>query len=249
MALPTVRGGAQALYPLTKRIVFDTGVMHNSDATEQRWKRRAPLWEFEWSYRSLLKADAASLVTFFNGIKGSYGAFSFTLGATTFGNLNLLSDILDIQQSGPNEHDARFVARQTQNRGWTAPSWPSGAWPTFSSGASLQLPFGPGYRRLTTAGDSPTGTRYPYSWWGNGLSGLPSGPLRKFSIDLTLPDADAATMETFCSWSQGRLNTWNFADPCEGLAYYKMRFDTDSFEFNYLDVNQVQVRVPLVEIN
>lgn len=249
MSLPLVRGIGQALYPFTKRITFDTGITFNGDATERRWKRRAPLWEFEWTYRTLLKSDASALVAAFNALSGMYGSMSYTLGAVTFSNLAFLADDVTVTQSGPITYDTRLRARQTQNLGWTAPAWPSGAWPTFSTNTSLTLPYSSGYRWMTTTGDSPTGTRYSFPWWGSGISGLPTGPLRRFPVELVMPDVDAATFETFCCWSQGRLNTWNFADPFQGSAYYKIRFDTDIFEFNYVDVNHVRISVPLIEIN
>lgn len=248
-SLPLVRGTAQALYPFTKRWIFDTGIAFNCNGTEQRWKRNAPKLEFEWQWNDLFKTDATGLVTHFSDVLGMYGAtWTFQLGSTVYSNLSLQSDLITVLQNGPMTYSTTMVARQTQNRGWTAPSV-ANAWPTFSSGASLQIPYQASYRTLTTAGDSPSGTRYAFPWWSGTLSGFPSIPLRRFPIAMDLPDVDAETLETFFCWAQGRLKTFDYHDPVQNSDYWKIRFEQDTLELRYLDVNHVQVNVSLIEIN
>ncbi|GAC1674224.1 MAG: hypothetical protein NVS9B2_23490 [Steroidobacteraceae bacterium] len=248
--LPLVRGGVSAtLYPFVKRITFDTAIIMNSNATEQRWRRRMPLYEFEWTYNTLSKLDQTAIVAFFNARRGLYDTtWSYTLGTTTFNDLTFLTDAIEGLQGSTATYNLRITARQVRNPGWAAPAV-TNDWPTFSTGANLQIPYGYQYRNLTTAGDSPTGMRYVWQWWGGQIPGFPTGALRRFPITFSLPDADALTMETFFLAMQGRLKTFNYTDPVQALSYFKMRFDSDVLELRYEDINRVRVATTLIEIN
>src|SRR5581483_12223787 len=107
--------------------------------TEQRWKRRPPLFRFQLTYRSLMGTDQAALLSAFNGQKG---AFASNLQAVltnapgigaTFSNLAYDADQLTFLQRGPGVFDTRFELRQTQNRAFSIPSV-SATFPTLSPG-------------------------------------------------------------------------------------------------------------------
>ena len=248
--LPTVRNGAQCLYPFTKRVIFDTGISYNCDGTEVRRLRRPVLFEFEWNWNTLIQTDAAALVAAFQAQSGMYANdLQFTLGSTTYSNLSFLQDAIDATMRRLPAYSVQSLkARQVVNASYTYPAGGS-AWPTFSSGAALQYPYTSGYRNLTTSGTSPTGRNYSWKWWGNGLTHFPAGPLRRFQVEMTLPDADAATLEAFFLTRRGSMKAFDFSDPFAGSAYYKIRFASDTLELRYEDVQRVRATVQLIETN
>ncbi len=219
---PSVRSGlATALYPFSRRIAFETGKQFFCNATEQSWKTRAPLFEFDWTLNALPAADVNTLLTFHNNRNGMLASdWSLTINGTTWNNLAMQADSFAHEVADLGDiHTVILKAVQTANAGYTIPSV-SAVWPTFSSGAKLQIPMSGAWRSLTTQGSSPTGKRYGYGWWGTGVSGQPTRPLRKWECTFVLPDADAVTMENFFLGMQGRL---------------------------YRDINKIAVSVGLVE--
>src|ERR1043165_26952 len=86
--LPTVRGGVQALCPVTRRVEFLTDVAMAVNSTEQRAKRRPPLTRFVLPYTRINSTETAAMKAFFESQKGTFDTtWSFTLGATTYSHL------------------------------------------------------------------------------------------------------------------------------------------------------------------
>ncbi len=257
--LPLVRGGvAQATYPFTARVEFSTGIAFYSDGSEQRWSRRAPLWRFQLNYQNLPRTEQAAILTAFNAQRGAalsnlQANFSNAPGiGATFSNLAITEDDIVFLERRAGLYEVQFQLQQTQNPSFSAPSV-SAVFPTLSAGVITQYPYAPGYRNLTTYGDSPTGTRYSSSWWGNGVAvftGLPARPLRKWTLSTpVLPNADVSTLGIFCLWAQGMLNTFTVHDPEDGNTYTKCRLGSDVVEFQFLDVNRTAMTLLVEETN
>lgn len=257
-AFPFLRGSTnqQVLFPLTRRVSFETLISFFSDGSEQRGKSRAPLFEFDLTLAGITAADVNQwLTTHANAGGMATSNLSLTIGSTTWNNLALQTDIFGFEQNElGNIYTVIVKAIQTQNGGFTIPSV-SPVWPTFSSGAKLQYPFSAAWRNLSTVSNGPTGKRYGYEWWGAGVAKQPTRQLRKWKVELVLPDADVPTLETFFTGMQGRLTTFSFTDPFNSTTYAPsgahggVRFDSDVLELNYRDINKTGVSIGLVEVN
>jgi hypothetical protein len=70
--LPLVRGNATALYPVTRKVCFQTNVAMATNATEQRWKQRQPYSELTLPYTNINAADLATMRAFVESQKGAY---------------------------------------------------------------------------------------------------------------------------------------------------------------------------------
>lgn len=247
-SIPLVRGAAQAIYPVTRSLVFDTGICYNADGTEQRWKRRAPLVRLQLQYSSLPVADVNALVSFFAGQKGEFSTnASITLGSNTYSDLALESDTSEFSETRRGLYDVSLTLRQVKNPSFSIPSV-SAVFPTITGGVYTQLPYKPRFRSLTTAGDSPSGPRYTFAWWGASLTGLPTGQLHGWELNYPqLSNTDLGTLETFFTGMQGRLTTFSLTDPENGTVYSNCRFDTDSFTVQHISPNKNALVLPIIE--
>src|SRR4051794_35409119 len=116
-SLPTVRGGVQALCPVTRRVEFLTDIAIAVDATEQRFKRRPPLTRFSLPYSRMNATDTAAMKAFFESQQGSFDStWSFTLGAVTYSNLTFEDDTFTSREEDATRTTYSFAlqARQTQ---------------------------------------------------------------------------------------------------------------------------------------
>ena len=249
-SFPTIRGGYQAIYPVTRTVSFDTGVMLALNATEQRWKKRAPLTKFSWTASNLKSADVTSIVNFHASQKGAYDpTWSFTLGSTTYSNLTFEDDVLQIKEDRPALFSIAIKARQTQNRNAGTPSV-SAVYPTLASGFRAQLPYTQLRRFSTMKQDVGSGVRYSYSWWGGGLTGFPTGSLMGWELQYpALSDADLSTLETFFRGMNGRWNQFSFTDPQDSVAHTKCRFDVDEMVINHSNPGLSTTTLRIVEFN
>jgi hypothetical protein len=70
--LPLVRTSATALYPVTRRVCFQTNVAIATNATEQRWKQRQPWTELILPYSRINATDLATMRAFVESQKGTF---------------------------------------------------------------------------------------------------------------------------------------------------------------------------------
>jgi hypothetical protein len=251
-SLPGVLGtSVQALYPVTRTVSFATRVQRFSDATEQRWMLRPPMMKLSLPYASLLAADKNSQLSFFASQKGRFDTtISVTLGASTWNNMTLLSDVFSVRNGKPLQYDTQIDLRQTKNSGyvWSAPSSPS--FPVLSAGVRCQMPFTQTSRYLTMVNDQETGPRYSEAFYGAGFSKFPAAALKEWTLEYPhLTDADAATLESFAMTVGGRFYAFALIDPLDGSSHPKCRLGSDDFTLRYNGVNDVSLTLQIVETN
>jgi hypothetical protein len=251
--LPTVRGTAQALYPVTRRIEFLTDVAIALNYTEQRSKLRPPLTRFVFPYSRMTATDMASVRSFLESQKGQFDtSWSVTLGATTYNHLTLEDSVFEVLEQAETKTTYGFTlrCRQTQNPGQTAGS-PGGTFPTLSAGVTCQLPYTQIRRYSVLLNDNPTsGNRYTWTWFGGGLSGFPTGSLHGWTLAYqVLSDADLATLETFYRNQWGRWSSFTFVDPETNISYSKCRFDDDALEISHQQPNVSSLTLKILETN
>lgn len=250
--LPTVRGSAQALYPVQRSVSFLTDIAIGLNATEQRAKKRPPLTTFTLSYSRISAADTAAMKAFFESQKGSFDStWSFTLGSTTYAHLALEDDVFLCREESANRLTYSFTlkARQTQNPGQTAGS-AGAAFPTLGNGAKSQLPYSQMRRFAVLRNDNPIGPRYSWTWFAASLTGFPTRSLRGWELQYpALSDADLSTLETHFRNQWGRWSSFALTDPDDGTVYPKCRYDSDSLDITYLGPNQNAVTLRILETN
>lgn len=245
--LPKVFGGVGfAQFPVTRQIVFDTRIDVAPNGSEQRFVNNVPLFRFVFPYNSLLGADQIALLNFFNARAGMNASdWTAAMLAQTYANLTFDDDTISLTQQDPLLWNVALKFHQTQNKSYTIPS-PTN-FPNLSSGKPFQRPYGPQWRSLTVAGDSTTGSRYAYQFYGAGLSNFPSSPLRGWTLSYpVLSDADVATIENFFVGSQGRFATFSLTDDTS-TTYAHCRFATDVLSLQYVAPNQTNVQFSIQE--
>ena len=250
-SLPTVLGGAQALYPVTRSVEFLTTIGINTDASEQRSRARPGLTRFELPYSGIPKSDRDAMATFFDAQKGTYDStWSFTLGSTTYNNLALEDDSFQSVEraDAPLVYDFTIRARQTMRRGATTPTQGT-ALPVLASGNPFQLPYTAMRRFAVMRNDNPTGMRYAWNWF-DGSGTFPAGALHGWTLDYSgVSDADLATLESFFRSQWGRWGQFLFTEPESSTTYANVRFDTDSMAIRHLELNNNAFTLPLLETN
>jgi hypothetical protein len=211
--LPTIRGGSAAIYPVQRDTLISTGVQRFLNASEQRFKKHAPLGQFQLVYKSLFAVDRDALKQFYADTKGSFDStWSFTL-VNTYATCTFLQDGFSSVEGKPNLYDVTLRFRQVQNLTPAAatatsgsgnatglPSAPGGsrtdtlqqaaiqnaihpAFPRLSTGATSQRPYTQTVRYRTTLNDMPSGQRYSYAWYDAGLPGFPTRGLMAWKLE------------------------------------------------------------------
>jgi hypothetical protein len=95
--LPLIRGTATALYPLTRNVLYNSGVNIAWAASEQRYRKIPPLTTLQFVYNNLTKADKNTLTTFFETQKGMFDPSWFlVLGLADTGTISAASHNLTI---------------------------------------------------------------------------------------------------------------------------------------------------------
>ena len=246
--LPTVRGGVQALCPVTRRVEFLTDVAINLNGTEQRAKRRPALTRFVLPYTRISAAETAAMRTFFEAQKGTWDStWSFTLGATAYAHLTFEDDTFTMREdpSWPGCYAFTLRARQTMNPGMAAGA-AGAAFPTLSRGNTAMLPYQQMRRFAVTVNDNPMGPRYACAWVG--LTGFPAGALHAWELAYSvLTDADAATLEAHFRNQWGRWARFSLTDPDDAAVYPKCRYDSDSLEIVNNGPNQNSLTLKILE--
>jgi hypothetical protein len=247
-ALPTVRGGVQALCPVTRRVEFLTDIAYGLNATEQRAKKRPALTRFVLPYTRMNATDTAAMKTFFESQKGTWDNWSFTLGGITYAHLVFEDDTFTAREDAGTQTTYSFTlrARQTQNAGMTAGSV-GAAFPTLANGLRAQLPYTQMRRFAVLLNDNPiAGTRYAWAWIS--LTGFPTGALRGWQLEYpVLSDADLATLETHFRNNWGRWGQFSFTDPDDASPHTKCRYDDDVLQIVTVGPNQNSVMLRIQE--
>jgi hypothetical protein len=251
-SLPGVRGSSvEVLYPVTRTVSFATRVQRFADATEQRWMLRPPMTKLSLPYGSLLATDKNNQLSFFASQKGRFDTtISVTIGAITYTNMTLLSDVFSIKNGKPLQYDTQIDLRQVKNSGytWSAPVAPS--FPILSAGVRCQMPFIQTSRYLTMVNDQETGMRYSEAFYGGGFSKFPAAALKEWALEYPhLTDADVAILESFVNSVGGRFYSFAFIDPLDGSSHPKCRFGSDDFILRYSGPNDVALSLQIVETN
>jgi len=246
--LPTVRGGVQALTPVTRRVEFLTDVAIALNATEQRFKRRPPLTRFILPYTKVNATETAAFKTFFESRLGSFATtWSFTLGATTYDALTFEDDTFTAREDAatPTLYSFTLKARQTANPGQTAGA-AGAAFPALACGARAMLPYVQTRRFATLLNDNPIGPRYTWAWFIGGS--FPSQALRGWELSYpVLSDADLATRETHFRDNWGRWGGFSFTDDDDTTVYPNCRYDADSLEIIHTAPNQSSLTLRIME--
>jgi hypothetical protein len=249
--VPNVRGHGQALYPVTRSREYSTDLAQFVNGTEQRYKVRAGLTRLKLPYSALVPADASALEIFVDSAKGMFDptqsiTLTDSLGNTaTYDNLALDQDTIAVTENEPLLYSSELDLHQTQNLDSPAPTV-TAQFPVFDSGVSAQLPHTQIRRLLTSVVDQPTGIRYSWAWYGEGLTGFPDGALEAWELSLLLSDANLVTLETFFRGMEGRMWTFQFLDPDGEAEYPNCRFGSDILEINHVGVNNNQVKLTIV---
>ena len=102
-ALPAVRNGVAALYPLSRSRAFVTTVKQFCDDTEQRWvSQGAGLALFKLQYTKILAPDVNALLAFWRTARGAYDAtWSVDLAGVTYNNMYFTDDNFALTEVGP----------------------------------------------------------------------------------------------------------------------------------------------------
>ncbi len=251
-SVPNVRGTGQALYPFTRTRGFMTDVAQFVNGTEQRYKVRAGLTTLKLPYATLVADDASSLEEFVDSAKGMFDptqsiTLTDSLGNTnTYDNLALDQDTIVVTENDATLYDSQLALHQTQNLDSPPPSVPA-TFPVFDVGVSAQRPHQQIRRFLTAVVDQPTGIRYSWAWYGEGLTDFPDGALEAWQLTLLLSDVNLVTLETFFESVEGRMWPFTFIDPDSETEYENCRFGTDTLQIQHNGVNNNQVVVPIVQ--
>lgn len=251
--LPTIRGGVQCLYPVTRTVQFLTDVATALNASEARFKRRPPLTLLNLQYSGMDATDTAAMKAFFESQKGQFDStWSVTIGATTYSAMTFLDDAFTVRETAgsPMRYSFTLRARQTKNPGQTAGS-PGGAFPTLSSGLRAQLPYVQSRVFAVLVNDNPIGPRYTYTWYAGGLSGFPTRSLRGWELSYpVLTDADLSTIETHFRNQWGMWGgPWSFTDPDDGTAYANCRYADDALVITHQQKNISSLTLRIMETN
>ena len=138
--LPTVRGGAQALYPVTRTVQFATDVAIALNATEQRFKRRPPLTTFSLPYARMNSTDTAAMKAFFESQKGEFDStWSFTLGATTYSALTFLDEAFTVREEAGAPKCYSFTLQSNSKSTLKSGHWPQKTQNEINAAASISF--------------------------------------------------------------------------------------------------------------
>ena len=98
--------------PLQEAVSLPTRVLTFSSGAEQRFRLAPTLRRYQLQHASITAADVASLRTFFEGRKGGFDVFDFTINGTTRYNCYLDSDVFSAVESSPMRYDVTLSFHQ-----------------------------------------------------------------------------------------------------------------------------------------
>ena len=112
---PTPFNGSAALYPITAINRRPVGIIQFSDLSEQRWKRCGPTKAFILRFTQITWAEANTILTFFDSMKGGFDStWSITLGGTTYNYMVFDSDVYDLQETERGIYRLELSCRQVR---------------------------------------------------------------------------------------------------------------------------------------
>jgi hypothetical protein len=254
--LPTVRSGHVGLYPLQRSSLLTVSIQRFLNFSEQRFQKHAALEQFVLAYKGLVAADRDALKEFYATTKGQYvSSWSFTIGASTYPSLMFTDDnFVSVESDRPNLYDVTLKVRQVAPGG--APGASGATWPLTSTGAITQRPFAQTVRYRTTENTNPNGPSYSAAWFDGGWianptlgwPGFPTRGLMAWKLEFPcISDTDMQTLEAFFIAMNGRWQTFSFTDPDSQIIYTSVRFDMDSFTYNYTALGSASTTVLLTE--
>ncbi len=249
--LPSIRGGrTQIVYPFVRRVRFSTSLAIAANGTEQRAASRGvPLFEGTINWPNITKTERDSINTFFQTVRGSAQQWQMTVLGQTYLNLQFMQDVLQWKETKPMLYSASANWRQLNNAGYTIPT-PGSSVPTLASGAFTQLPYERDDRQLSTGNNQPTGWSENYSWYGGGLSGFPTGSMRRWSVGgPNLSDADAVALENDFVGRLGMYGVVSLTDPEDSSVHPTCRYASDVLEITYSGYRQTQILALIEETN
>ena len=98
-SFPSLKTGAVAQYPATRRIRYQNQALRFVDGTEQRYRdSEGPLRRWEIRLSQLDEGEKAVLDEFFTATQGAYGSFAFTdpFDGATYPDCSLEADALGL---------------------------------------------------------------------------------------------------------------------------------------------------------
>ena len=99
-------------------------------------------------------------------------------------------------------------------------------YPQISSNLIItQLPYGVDLSFDTVSQDMDTGMRWSFPRRNGGLTGYPTGPLRRFGVNYTnITDSESDVLEAFFNSMRGKWGEFRFLDPSGNLLQYSEDF-------------------------
>ena len=110
--------------------------------------------------------------------------------------------------------------------------------PQIVTGVTTQLPYVSARRCNVCKVTQDSGQQYAYYWDANTLGRWELN----FSV---LSSAELSTLRTFWE-ARGAWDSFSFTDPDTGTTYTTCRFDGDTFEVGYTDVNTYSLKLVIV---
>lgn len=244
-AIPVIRGGLQALYPVTFTIHFDTWIQRNQNGSEQRSIRNNCLVKFGIAWGALAQADKDTLKTLVTTAKGQFDATtSLTFAGTTWDNLSLDSDSFEAIESVTTQYDVKLSFSQVISQN-LSPGSMGQPFPTLATGAISQLPWAQRKKFQTTTSSLPSGPKYSFAWFGSGLTNFPTDGQMGWQVGgESLADADAAALIAHYIDNYGRFGDFSFTDE-DSTAYAKTHYASDDMVVTALEPNRTSISIAL----
>lgn len=113
------------------------------------------------------------------------------------------------------------------------------AFPAFSAGESVHLPYRQEWDVLNASNKMPHGYQYAYN--------LRAAAVKRWEINFSLSDVDLATLKAFWDTVKGAYDEFTFTDPDTAVTTAKCRFEQDALDTKYVGPNENLVMVQIQE--
>ena len=111
-SFPTLSTGAIATYPLARTVSAATVVHRFEDDSEQRYRDRVILHEFELNFESISFDDWSLIRVFFEARRGSFEPWDITVDGTLYSDCIFVDDSLTRTEDKPNRVSGSVKVRQ-----------------------------------------------------------------------------------------------------------------------------------------
>jgi hypothetical protein len=243
-AIPVIRGGLQALYPVTATYHFDTFVAKNQDGSETRSVRSCGLVKFNLSWGALGKTDKDTLKTLVTTAKGRFDATaSLTFRGKTYTNLALDSDVFEAVESPSINYETKLTFVQTLSQD-LSPGTLGQAFPNFRSGVISHIPWTQ-RKRFSTELNTQYGPRFPWANYGAGLTNFPTDGLMGWQVGgESLSDSEVDALVAHFIANYGRYGDFTYTDE-DGTTYSKTHYASDDLVITFKQPNEASCSVGL----